>query len=344
MSTYAELLNEGNVDIATEGFSFKELGEKILKLLGKVLDWIKRVKNKIVRFLKRIRDYKVEKQNDDDRINSMKHAVDEREEDAREKIASFYKKAEEEHKRKREASRKIYVSFMENLNKTVDHAESYAFTAQLWEASANIELEAIRVSTFNSDKAFRSGNHFIDANKFKAHNGQEFDFNIPEFPEIESENFEHTCDSIAYYLASQQRFKQSAEALLKNSMQELDDAEKALNKAKRLLEYYLPKVNQNDVNKIRPVLAVIQKYIAQIGKATQCIDRSITLSQNVKIEYGTEMIKQESKDNMSITAQAAKAREEIFIEEQKHHKAFKNGRFSKDYREWYNEKYPISGE
>lgn len=349
MSTYAELLNEGNVDIATEGFSFKELGEKILKFIGKVLDWIKRVKNRIIRFIRSLRDFKKERDADQADIKAEAQYITDEKNRINNEIDQEIERRKAQHEKKLAAANKVYHSFTSNLRKLTKSAVNFSNVMDAFQLEAKSngrEFQRQKESGsywLNVEKCMQDTRNFENASTFKATIFGKFEFEPPEFPEIEHENFESTCNSIAYCIASMQFFKKESEDLLRGYLRELESAENSLNKSKRDLESWIPKVNSTDVQQIQPVLMATQKYAAKIGTATQCIERSITLTQTTQIEYGVQHINAQFKAKSQVTGAGLNAELSNVARQTQHDRTFKS-RFSKEYQSYYNKKYPISGE
>lgn len=336
MFIYSELLNECGMDIATEGFSFKELGNKILKFLEKVLNWIKRVKNRILRFIRSLRDFKKERDSDQADIDAEAQYISNEMNRINNEVNQEFEKRRALHETKLANARKVYSSFSNNLKKLNESANRFARNMDSFQSSAEVH-EDIMGSVFSDPTDnFKMRRNFKNSSQFESSFYGKFEFEPPDFPEIDSNNFENTCNAIAYYIASDG----FGEHLMRLCIKDLEFAETSLNKSKKKLESWLPKVNDDDAREIQPVLMAVQKYTAKIGLATQCIERSITLAQSTEVDYKIE----DNIGRIKAKSQATKTYLDAELRnanrQTNHNAAFKS-RFSKEYREWYNEKYPI---
>ena len=337
LSVYSELLSPSE-DISLESFSFKEVGQKILKFINKVIELIKRAIDKLKRFIGSLRDFKKEKEESWDRINKAEDAINAEEKRIRSEIDASYKKAKADHERKVSEGSKIFDSFVGHVHSLTRAAHVVDLQVALWQTYAkNTQKDIEKASSEDYYK-------YLAEQRNWERNSQFTDISLPDlpaFPEIESGAFDHTCEMLGYYLASREFFKAATEKQLHDLLGDLNKLLGGCEENKKSLEWFLIKANNQDLPKIQKVLSSVQSYIHRIALATQCIERALSLGRTIKPEYTLDIITQKSAINMDITMQKSDADRKIDAARHQHKKTFSGGKFSKEYQAYYNEKYPI---
>lgn len=302
MTIYVELFST-DLEIATEGFSFKELGEKLKRFIDKVIEKIKRVIGKVKNFFTRKRDFNKEEIFERRRIQDEREAI---RADDRKKHAdntNAFNNLIDKRKKLMDRGEKIFDA-LNNKQDTLSN-EIRKFT--------NLVLKASSIKEF-----------------VKEASDKEFDESVLQIDELDEENLVPLSCYFNRSIGGQinKGFLMSTVLDILNS--NLKSCESVL-KLCRVIE------NSTDcTNDVQKVVGICNRCIATVSKMVSLFERAM-----VRDLSGIEINDSQYYENKrKINDETDKRLDDNDQKKREHKRIFGQGPKSKEYKEYYDKKYP----
>lgn len=332
MSVYAEILDSTS-EIATEAFSFKELGKNILKFIQTIIGWIRKVIAKVKRWATATIRFKKEKEVVVKEYEGKMNDLTKEEERILAEMDASYEKNKKEHEEKLKKCTNTWRAIQKSLAKLSTRAQIFETgITSIINLRDNKNLEDLYRSNVDNDYS----NYQLQKIKF-------IDFEIDDIPELDSKNFDQTCNDIAYFLASGDTLKKKFDELVKTLIHDLQKAEDALaSLCKRIQQVLNTNINERVERELHVKLGQSNKAIATLAKGVQCLDRALSLSVSVRPIYSSRSSLELLIAKKGIMKQGRRAFNALHADAIKATEPFDKGRFSKEYHEYYNDKHPLA--